>query len=47
MKDKTWIAVELEVEASTRVETLLEVIQHKMDEVHGFEIKGQLPECSE
>lgn len=38
------ITVELEVESDALVETVLEVAQHKIEEIKGFEIKGRLTE---
>ena len=42
MTDTTTIAVELEVESDSIPETILQVAQHKIQEVKGFEIKGKV-----
>lgn len=44
MTETTTIAVELEVESSAMAETLLQVIQHKIEEVKGFELRGRIEE---
>jgi len=36
------IAVELEVEDEALVESVLQVAQHKIEEIKGFEIRGRI-----